>query len=57
MVEEINIETSQKNDAPIKIIIRMGSWAIVNVNIARGGPKAKKAHPKNSAIVILIVFI
>lgn len=43
---------SHKNAAAIKIIIRIGSCAIVIVNIANGGPNAKNAHPKNSGNVI-----
>lgn len=44
---------SQKNALAISMMIRMGSIAIVNVNIASGGPKASKAHPKKSVTVIL----
>lgn len=50
--DDSNREHSQKNAAATKIIIRMGSWAIVNVNIANGGPNAKNVQPKNSGTVI-----
>lgn len=33
-------------------MILIGSAATVNVNIANGGPKAKKAQPKKSITVI-----
>lgn len=51
-IEESSRASSQKNPAAMRIIIRMGSWAMVNVNMAMAGPKAKPAHPKNSATVI-----
>ncbi|EFA03459.1 hypothetical protein TcasGA2_TC013452 [Tribolium castaneum] len=54
--EDNRRETSQKNAAAIRIMIRTGSWAIVNTNIANGGPKAKKVHPKNSTKVIFLYF-
>lgn len=38
------------------MIILMGSAAMVNVNIASGGPKAKKAQPKNSITVIFFLY-
>lgn len=44
---------SQKNALTIKMMILMGSIAILKVNIANGGPNAKKAHPKKSITVIL----
>lgn len=34
------------------MIILIGSAATVNVNMANGGPKAKKAQPKKSITVI-----
>lgn len=46
-------EINQKKELAINIMIRMGSIAIVKVNIAKGGPKANKAHPKKSMTVIL----
>lgn len=36
-----------------KTMILSGSRAIVNTNIARGGPKAMKPQPKNSIIVMI----
>lgn len=39
--------------ADIKMIMRMGSLAIVKQNMAKGGPKAMKVHPKNSVTVIV----
>lgn len=56
-IEESSRARSQKNPAAIRIIIRIGSWAIVNVNIAIAGPNAMKAHPKNSATVIGNVYL
>jgi len=32
----------------MRIIILIGSLVIVSKNIAKGGPNAIKAHPKNS---------
>lgn len=43
---------SQKKALAISIIILIGSAAIVNVNMASGGPKARKAQPKKSMTVI-----
>lgn len=45
---------SHTNAAATKIMIRIGSWATVMVNMANGGPKARKAQPKNSGKVILL---
>lgn len=50
--EDRSSDTSQKNAAAINIIILTGSWAIVNKNIANGGPNARNAQPKNSTNVI-----
>lgn len=55
-IEDISSDSSHTNAAAIKIIIRMGSWAIVKMNIASGGPKAKNVHPKNSETVIAYQF-
>lgn len=49
-------EISQKKALAISMIILMGSAAMVNVNIASGGPKAKKAQPKKSITVIFFFF-
>lgn len=51
--DEINKARSHKNDEKMSRMILMGESAIVNINIARGAPKAKKAQPKNSATVIV----
>lgn len=40
--------------ADIKIIILIGSFAIVIPSIAADGPNAIIAHPKNSMTVILL---
>lgn len=48
-------EHSQKNAAATNIIIRIGSLAIVNANIASGGPNAKNEQPKNSGTVIFLI--
>lgn len=47
-------EISQKKALAINMIILIGSLATVNVNMANGGPKAKKAQPKKSIIVIFV---
>jgi hypothetical protein len=52
IIDDTNKEQSQKKAAAIKIIILIGSWATVNVNIANAGPKARNAHPKNSGKVM-----
>lgn len=36
---------------------RNGSLAIVNKNIANGGPNAIKVHPKNSITVMIVDII
>lgn len=48
-------EQSHKNAAATKIIIRIGSCATVIMNMANGGPNARKAHPKNSGKVIVVI--
>lgn len=50
--DDNNTEHSHIKAAATKIIIRIGSWAMVNRNIANGGPKTKKTPPKNSGNVI-----
>lgn len=45
-------EQSHTNAAATRMIIRMGSCAMVMLNMANGGPKARNAQPKNSGIVI-----
>lgn len=47
-------EISQKKALAISIIIFIGSLAIVNANMANGGPKAKEAQPKKSITVIFV---
>ena len=54
MIDDKSNETSQKKEAAMRMMIRMGSWAIVSVNIAIGGPKARNEQPKNSTTVILL---
>ena len=39
----------------MRMIILIGSLAMVKMNIARGGPKARRPHPKNSMTVISAV--
>lgn len=53
MNDDSKSEQSHTNAAATRIIIRIGSWAMVIVNIANGGPNARKAQPKNSGKVIL----
>lgn len=55
-MDDNNKEINQKKALAISIIILIGSAATVNVNIANGGPKAKKAQPKKSITVILIAI-
>lgn len=43
---------SQKKALAINMIILMGSAAMVNANMASGGPKARQAQPKKSITVI-----
>lgn len=56
-IEDRSSDTSQKKPAAIRMIILIGSCAIVKVNIAMDGPNAKKAHPKNSATVIVTLSV
>lgn len=51
--DESSNEHNHINAAATKMIIRIGSCAIVIINIASGGPKAKKTPPKNSGTVIM----
>lgn len=55
--EDSNSEQSHKNAAATKIIIRIGSCAMVMVKHANAGPKARKAQPKNSGKVILLLLV
>jgi len=45
-------DISQKKALTINMIILMGSAAMVNINMASGGPKARQAQPKKSMTVI-----
>lgn len=54
MNDDSKSEQSHTNAAATRIIIRIGSCAMVIVNIANGGPNARKAQPKNSGKVILM---
>lgn len=45
-------EFNQKNALTIRMIILIGSVAIVKANIARGGPNAIKAKPQKSISAI-----
>ena len=56
MNEEISKANNHINDENINKIILIGESLIVKQNMANGVPKARKAHPKNSATVILITF-
>ena len=55
-IDDTSREDNQKNALAISIIILIGSTATVSANIAKGGPKAKKVHPKKSMRVILKLF-
>lgn len=50
--DDIKNDSSQKKALAIRIIILIGSLAIVKANIARGGPNARNVQPKNSIIEI-----
>lgn len=50
-------EQSHTNAAATKIMIRIGSCAMVMVNIAKAGPNVRKAQPKNSGKVILSLLL
>lgn len=52
IIEDDNKARSHKNDEKMNKIILIGLSEIVNINIARGAPNARKAQPKNSATVI-----
>lgn len=56
-MDDSSSEQSHRKAAATKMIIRMGSWAIDNVNIANGGPNARQAQPKNSAAVIALLYV
>lgn len=51
-IEDSTRERSQKKEAAIRMMMRTGSWATVKMKRTKGGPKARKVQPKNSAIVI-----
>lgn len=53
MNDDSKSEQSHTNAAATRMIIRMGSWAMVIVNMASAGPNARNAQPKNSGNVIL----
>lgn len=41
-------------DPAMRMMTRRGSLAMVKMKRANAGPKAMKAHPKNTATVIII---
>lgn len=45
IIDDINNDSNHTNAAAINMIIRIGSWAIENINMANGGPNAKKLQP------------
>lgn len=51
--EDNSSEQSHMNAAATKMIMRIGSCAMVITNMANGGPNTRKIPPKNSAIVIV----
>lgn len=51
--DDNNNEQSHRKAAATNMITRIGSCATVIVNIAKGGPNARNAHPKNSGKVIV----
>lgn len=55
-INQMKLDTSRasshKNDENINNIILIGESLMVKQNIAVGAPKARNAHPKNSATVI-----
>jgi hypothetical protein len=56
MTDEASNATSQRNELNIRRMILMGESEIVKMKRARGIPNAKKAQPKNSAIVIVSAY-
>lgn len=57
MNDESKSEQSHTNAAATKMMIRIGSCAMVMVNIAKAGPNVRKAQPKNSGKVIFSFFL
>lgn len=55
MNDEIKRANSHTNEENISKIIFIGESDIVRQNIASGAPNARKAHPKNSATVMISV--
>ena len=53
-IEENNSASSQKKPLATNIIVLTGSFAIVRINIASGGPNAIIPHPKNWETVIFL---
>lgn len=54
MHEDSNSEFNQKKVLTMRMIILIGSVAIVKANIAKGGPNTIKAKPKKSTRAIII---
>lgn len=52
MNDDSSNEHSQTKAAATSTMMRIGSWAMVNVNIANDGPNARNVQPKNSGKVI-----
>lgn len=52
MNDDNSNEHNQTKAAATSTMIRIGSWAMVNVNIANDGPNASNVQPKNSGKVI-----
>ncbi len=52
---DISNETNQKKALVIRTITLTGSLAMVNTNMAVGGPNAKNKQPKNSINAILLL--
>lgn len=52
MNDDRSSEHSQTKAAATSTMMRMGSWAMVNVNMANAEPNARNVQPKNSGKVI-----
>jgi hypothetical protein len=53
ITEDKSKANNHRNDENIRRIIFIGESEIVNINIARGIPNARKTQPKNSATVMI----
>lgn len=57
MNDDRSSEHSQTKAAATSTMMRMGSLAMVNANIAKDGPNARNVQPKNSGKVIFTQYL